>query len=57
MQVISIYLIDVAVRKVEFRQNDASFFSQSVPSLSSMQFVSDIFNSVIFNSVLYFVES
>jgi hypothetical protein len=57
MQVINIYFIDISIRKVKFIQNDASFFSQSVPSLTSKQFVSDFFNSVILNSVLYFVES
>ena len=43
MQVIIIHLIDISIRKEKFRQNDASFLSQSVPSLPSMQFVSDFF--------------
>ena len=43
MQVIIIYLIDISIRKEKLRQNDASFLSHSVPSLPSMQFVSDFF--------------
>ena len=54
---IGIWRIDIKYVKHIFRQNDACFLSQSVPSLTSMQFVSDFFNSVIFKSVLYFVES
>ena len=53
---IGIWVIDFIFVKHIFRQNDASFFSQSVPSLTSKQFFSDFFNSVILNSVLYFVE-
>ena len=51
MQVITIYLTNISIRKEKTRKNDASFLSQSVPSLSGMQFVSDFLNSVIFNSV------
>ena len=51
---IGTWVIDFIYVKHIFRQNDASFFSQSVPSFTSMHFVSDSFyNLVIFNSVLY----
>ena len=54
IKMIGIWVIDFIYVKHIFRQNDASFFSQSVPSLASMQFVSDSFYKlVIFNSVLY----
>ena len=38
IKMIGIWVIDFIYVKHIFRQNDASFFSQSVPSLTSMQF-------------------
>ena len=43
IEMIGIWVIDFIYVKHIFRQNDASFLSQSVPSLTSMQFVSDSF--------------